>query len=224
MLRLVFARNHKGRTLHSSIINNSIRVRIEASRKRVIDILRTITFAKPPNIQQQGQFLKIYPSSEEEYHKIREILNLNGLKTSNEYTNQETEGLVIRNRMITNFVPDGYQPLKSMINPAHYECFNVLEPDENRLLFLNGGPKYVQRVYFMYKKDEILKMSPNIIQVRHVEGLTRTFFDELFKGLLFHQISAPLTTNGVWKFYVADREDYLLLLSQPYFFGNYSFD
>ncbi|KII69582.1 hypothetical protein RF11_01207 [Thelohanellus kitauei] len=70
---------------------------------------------------------------------------------------------------------------------------------------------------------ELMKMSPNIIQVRHDEGLTHRILDELFDGLVFHKISYPLTPNGVWKLYVANRNDYLLLLRKPYFFGNTCF-
>ncbi|KII64754.1 hypothetical protein RF11_06646 [Thelohanellus kitauei] len=106
-----------------------------------------------------------------------------------------------------NFVPDGYQPLKSIINPKHYKLFNVQESDQDHLLFLNGYPgvityltdksKSLSRVYFMYKKDRILKMSSNIMQIRHTEGLTRPLLDQIYDGLLFHKISAPLTPNGV---------------------------
>ncbi|KII72221.1 hypothetical protein RF11_08640 [Thelohanellus kitauei] len=72
----------------------------------------------------------------------------------------------------------------------------------------------------MYKKDGIMKMSPNIVQIRHREGLTKKILDELFAGLIFHKIVPPLTAKGAWKLYVANRVDYLKLLSQPYMLGS----
>ncbi|KII61861.1 hypothetical protein RF11_05016 [Thelohanellus kitauei] len=67
-------------------------------------------------------------------------------------------------------------------------------------------------------------MSPNIIQIRHIEGLDRPFLDNVFDGIRFHKISPPLTPKGVWKLYVAKRDDYLLLLTQPYLYGGTFFD
>ncbi|KII64753.1 hypothetical protein RF11_06645 [Thelohanellus kitauei] len=58
-------------------------------------------------------------------------------------------------------------------------------------------------------------MSPNIIQIRHIEGLSKSFLHELFNGIGFHKISPPLTPNGVWRLFVANRDDYFLLLSRP---------
>ncbi|KII64583.1 hypothetical protein RF11_10241 [Thelohanellus kitauei] len=67
-------------------------------------------------------------------------------------------------------------------------------------------------------------MSPNIIKIRHIEGLTQSFIHELFSGIDFHKISPPLTSNGVWRLYVASRGHYLQLLSRPYVFGNSIFE
>ncbi|KII61857.1 hypothetical protein RF11_05012 [Thelohanellus kitauei] len=69
-----------------------------------------------------------------------------------------------------------------------------------------------------------MKMSPNCIQIRHIEGLDRPFLDEVFERIHFHKISPPLTPKGVWKLYVANRDDYFLLLTLPYFFGDTLFD
>ncbi|KII61855.1 hypothetical protein RF11_05010 [Thelohanellus kitauei] len=143
MLRLFNIRYLQRRRLHSEIINNLIFVTDKTAKERVVDILKSIPLAKPSNIYESGGYLKIYPSSEEEYHKMK------------------TDGIVISDRIIANFFPDGCQPLKSMIKPKHYELFDVAKSDENRLLFMNGyifyyiadGSKYVQRVSFMYKKD-----------------------------------------------------------------------
>ncbi|KII61862.1 hypothetical protein RF11_05017 [Thelohanellus kitauei] len=198
------------------------------SKERLLDILRSIPLAKPSNIYERSQYLQIYPSNEEEYHKIRETLSNHDVKVRCSYIDSKADGLVIRDRIITNFVPDGYKPLKSITNPKHYELFNVPESVENSLLFLNGyhiyyiadGSNYVSRVHFMYKKDGIMKMSPNIIQIRHIEGLDRPFLDEIFDGIHFHKISAPLTPKGVWKLYVANRDDYFILLTKPYFIGD----
>ncbi|KII61865.1 hypothetical protein RF11_05020 [Thelohanellus kitauei] len=217
MLKLFNIRYLQGRNLHSEIIDNGILARSRHSKERLVDILRSIPLAKPSNVYERGRYLKIHPSSEEEYLKIRETLSNHDVKVRYSYIDSKTDGLVIRDRIITNFVPDGYQPLKSITNPKLYELTNVPESDENRLLFLNGyliyhiadGSKYVKRVFF------IMKMSPNIIQIRHIEGLDRPFLDKVFDGIHFHKISPPLTPKGVWKLYVANRDDYLLLLSRP---------
>ncbi|KII64757.1 hypothetical protein RF11_06649 [Thelohanellus kitauei] len=147
MLKLFYTGYLKGRNLHSSIINNVIHARVRPWNENVIDILKSIPLAKLPYICEHGQFLDIYPSSEEEHRQINETLSTRGVAVRNNYIDQETDGLVIKNRIIANFVPDEYQPLKSMINPKHYEYFNVPELEENRLLFLNG----LTRPYF----DEI---------------------------------------------------------------------
>ncbi|KII69572.1 hypothetical protein RF11_01196 [Thelohanellus kitauei] len=67
-------------------------------------------------------------------------------------------------------------------------------------------------------------MSPNIIQIKHIEGLTQSIVDEIFDCIKFYKISPPLTPKGVWKLYLANRDDYLLLLSRPYLFGDTLFD
>ncbi|KII64759.1 hypothetical protein RF11_06652 [Thelohanellus kitauei] len=155
MLKLLYTGYLKGRNLHSSIISNAIRARVKTWNENVVDILKSIPLAKLPYICEHGQFLDIYPSSEEDYRKINEALSTHGVSFRNRYIDQKTEGLVIRNRIIANFVPDGYQPPMSMINPKNYEYFNVLELEENRLLFLNDGSNYVSRVHFMYKRDRM---------------------------------------------------------------------
>ncbi|KII69042.1 hypothetical protein RF11_02397 [Thelohanellus kitauei] len=63
-------------------------------------------------------------------------------------------------------------------------------------------------------------MSPNIIQIRRVQGLNRSCLEELFDGIQFHKIFAPLTPKGVWRLYMASRDEYLQLLRQPYMFGS----
>ncbi|KII71882.1 hypothetical protein RF11_13442 [Thelohanellus kitauei] len=143
MLKLFNIRYLQRKKLHSQIINNLIWASIKTSKERVVDILRSIPLAEPSNFYERREDLKIYPSSEEEYHKMK------------------TDGIVISDRIVANIFPDGCKPLESMIKPKHYELFDVPESLENRLLFLNGylvnyfadGLKYVQRVHFMYKKD-----------------------------------------------------------------------
>ncbi|KII60410.1 hypothetical protein RF11_07480 [Thelohanellus kitauei] len=116
-----------------------------------------------------------------------------------------------------NFVPDGYKPVKSVINSRFYELFNVPESEEDHMLFFNGYPSN----YLSYRRIKTtcheMKMSPNTIQVRHAEGLIHRLLGKIFDGLVFHNISHPLTPNGVWKLYVANRNDYLLLFGKPYF-------
>ncbi|KII70836.1 hypothetical protein RF11_01280 [Thelohanellus kitauei] len=220
MLKLFYCKNFRGRKLHALLKETSILAEIKDSKKRVFDILGSIPMTKPENISEAGQYLKIYPSNEDEMRKIQSTFSHRHVNVRGSYVCAKTEGIVVRDRMVMNFVPDGYDPFMSAFNQEHYELFNVPESDENRLLFLNDKSSFVSRVYFMYKKNKILKMSPNIIQIRHIDGLTREFLDQLFNGLSFHKISPPLTPKGVWKLYVANRDDYLLLLSRPYLFGS----
>ncbi|KII64760.1 hypothetical protein RF11_06655 [Thelohanellus kitauei] len=182
--------------------------------------MRFFPFAINKTLHTKGQYISIYPSSDEEYRKIQEKTSLFGINLRSNLIDDQTDGLVIRDRLIMNFIPDGYKPLQSIINPQHYELFNMPKSDQNRLLFLNDGLKYVSRVHFMYKKDGILKMSPNIIQIRHIDGLSEAFLQKLFHDVKFHKISPPLTTNGAWKLYVAYRIHYFLLLSRPFLFGS----
>ncbi|KII73898.1 hypothetical protein RF11_15599 [Thelohanellus kitauei] len=218
MLKLFIAINLKGRNLHSSIINSSISVKIQPNKNRVLDILNSLPLPKTPEFHERGQSLKIYPSSDEEYTIIRETLFAHGIIHVVNSIDGKTEGFVISDRMIMNFIPDGHDPLTSMIDPRYYELFNVQQSDENLLLFLNGKNFY--SISDQYRCVSRIKMSPNIIQIRHIEGLCENFLDQLFDGMLFHRIYPPLTPKGVWKLYVANRYDYFLLLSQPYFFGD----
>ncbi|KII64755.1 hypothetical protein RF11_06647 [Thelohanellus kitauei] len=225
MLKLFCARNVRGRNLKSSVIDNSISVSNKLFKERAVDILRSIPLAKPPYFHEHDQFLKIYPSCNEDDSKIRQTLKQNGISTLKNSMNEERRGFSIEDRLIMNFVPDGREPFMSVIRPNNYELFNVSKLDQDKLLFLNCyASKHVSRVSFAYKKDRIMKMSPNIIQIRHVYHLTHENIDKLFSGIHFHKISPPLTPRGVWKLYVAKREDYLLLLSRPYLFGSQLLD
>ncbi|KII70837.1 hypothetical protein RF11_01281 [Thelohanellus kitauei] len=214
MLKFFSHRNPKARKLTASIISNSILAKTHPSKERVVDILESIPLAKPPNFHERGHFLKIYSSNDEEYRKIQKELSRHGITTLLDSIDWKTEGFVIKNRVIMNFVPDGYKPFKSVICPKKYEIFNVPESEQNQLLFLNG----YHGNYLYYRP---IKLSFKIIlHIKHFEGLTRPFLDKLFDGIHFHKLSHPLTPKGVWKLYLANRDDYFLLLSRPYTFDS----
>ncbi|KII71877.1 hypothetical protein RF11_13437 [Thelohanellus kitauei] len=70
MLKLFNTRYLQRRNLHSEIISNVILARSRNSKERLLDILRSIPLAKPSNVYERGRYLKIHPSSEEEYLKM----------------------------------------------------------------------------------------------------------------------------------------------------------
>ncbi|KII69335.1 hypothetical protein RF11_10691 [Thelohanellus kitauei] len=201
MLKLFYTRNLNGMSLHSSIIDNSILVFNQPSKEKVLDILKSIRSAKPPNYSQRGNSSRYILLTRRNIIHFPAIILKSVVVPS--MSNESScfrikDGFVIRGRMKMNFVPDGYKPFRSMNNPKHYELFNVPESDENRLLFLNGYPSN----YYVYRR-------------------INQYIKSLFQ---FHKIFAPLTTKGVWRLYMAIRDEYLQLLRQPYMFGKYILD
>ncbi|KII67767.1 hypothetical protein RF11_00333 [Thelohanellus kitauei] len=113
MLKLFYLRNVRSRNLHSALISNQVAVFNQPSKERVVYILRSINLGRTPKLVIKAQSLKIYPSSEEEHHKTT------------------TEGVLIEDRMVMNFLPPGYQQNKSVLNKKHQEIFNLPESDQD---------------------------------------------------------------------------------------------
>ncbi|KII60222.1 hypothetical protein RF11_13384 [Thelohanellus kitauei] len=137
MLKLLCSRYLLGRYTHTSMISSLISAEIQQKQK-LLDTLRSIPLNKPPHISERKEILQIYPSSEEDHREIQVAFSNKDITFSSDFVDNILEVMVIGGRLKMNFIPDGYDPLPSVLYPDHYELFNISIPKAKQLLFLSG--------------------------------------------------------------------------------------